>query len=250
MIPSPVVGDEQKAVCWTALALPIAVVATSLLVPIIPGLFADLGYGHLSAHMAQHILTMNFIAPIVAFGLLRYGPLGRISRRNPHEWGSWLGSWLALAVALQIGALWFWHAPGVFEWAMAGRWPGAFMHASLFLIALLFWVCVLDIDGHSRWKPIAALLVTGKLFCLLGALFVFAPRALYDMPFAHGYLSQAQGHSLAASTLADQQLAGLLMVAACPLTYIVAGVVIATRWILDLESEYPSESILRSAAGR
>jgi putative membrane protein len=239
VIPSPVVGDEQKAVCWTALALPIAVVATSLLVPIIPGLFADLGYGHLSAHMAQHILTMNLIAPIVAFGLLRYGPLGRISRRNPHE----PGSWLALAVALQIGALWFWHAPGVFEWAMAGRWPAAFMHASLFLIALLFWVCVLGIGGHARWKPIAALLITGKLFCLLGVLFVFAPRALYDMPFAHG-------HSLAPSTLADQQLAGLLMVAACPLTYIVAGVVIATRWILDLESEYPSETILRPAAGR
>ena len=246
MIPSAAVGDEQKAVGWTALALPIAVVATSLLLPIIPGLFADLGYGHLSAHMAQHILTMNFIAPIVAFGLLRYGPLGRISRRNPHE----PGSWLALAVVLQIGALWFWHAPGVFEWAMAGRLPAAFMHASLFLIALLFWVCVLGIDGHARWKPIAALLITGKLFCLLGVLLVFAPRALYDMPFAHGYLSQAHGHSLAASTLADQQLAGLLMVAACPLTYIVAGVVIAARWILDLEREDPGESILRPAAGR
>jgi putative membrane protein len=208
--------------------------------------FADLGYGHLSSHMAQHILTMNFIAPIVAFGLLRYGPLSRTSRRNPPEWGSWL----AFAVALQIVALWFWHAPGVFEWAMAGQMPAAIMHASLFLIALFFWACVLGIDGHARWKPIVAMLITGKLFCLLGVLFIFAPRMLYDMPIAHGHLAQAQGHSLAASTLADQQLAGLLMVAACPLTYIVAGVVIAARWVLDLEREDPNETILHPAAGR
>ena len=37
------------------------------------------------------------------------------------------------------------------------------------------------------------------------------------------------------SGLADQQLAGLLMITACPLTYVTAGVIIAARWVLELD---------------
>jgi cytochrome c oxidase assembly factor CtaG len=38
----------------------------------------------------------------------------------------------------------------------------------------------------------------------------------------------------AAPSLADQQLAGLLMIAACPLSYLLAGLVIASRMIKEL----------------
>lgn len=66
-----------------------------------------------------------------------------------------------------------------------------------------------------------ALLLTGKLACLLGALLIFAPRELYRL---HGLPS-----------LEDQQLAGLLMITACPLSYVVAGVAMAAQAIGDLE---------------
>src|SRR5690606_17201760 len=137
---------------------------------------------------------------------------------------------------LQIGALWGWHAPGVFERAMEEPWLTAAMHGSLFAVALFFWLCVLGIDGHERWKSIVALLATGKLFCLFGVLLIFAPRSLYDLQLAHF------GHAQATSSIVDQQLAGLLMVAACPLTYIVAGVVIAARWVLELEDGGEAQS--------
>jgi putative membrane protein len=36
--------------------------------------------------------------------------------------------------------------------------------------------------------------------------------------------------------LSDQQLAGLLMIAACPLSYLTAGVVLAAQMLADLGS--------------
>jgi putative membrane protein len=68
-----------------------------------------------------------------------------------------------------------------------------------------------------------------RLFCLLGAIFVFAPRPLFAH---HGGVS-----------LEDQQLAGLLMIVACPLTYVVAGTVIAARWVLALEGDRPGSYV-------
>lgn len=89
------------------------------------------------------------------------------------------------------------------------------MHGSLFLAALAFWVLLLDMMERSGWQAILGLLLTGKLACLLGALLIFAARPLYSD-----------------AALADQQLAGLLMITACPLSYIAAGVVIAARLIV------------------
>ena len=77
-----------------------------------------------------------------------------------------------------------------------------------------------------RWRAIAALLVTGKVFCLVGAIFTFAPRPL------------VQGLPLPLpEALADQQLAGLLMLAACPLTYVLAGIVVSVLWLAELTAE-------------
>jgi putative membrane protein len=73
-------------------------------------------------------------------------------------------------------------------------------------------------------------LVTGKFACLLGALLIFAPRDLYALPgLVFALCSSGE------SSLADQQLAGLLMVTACPLSFLTSGVAIAARMLSDLE---------------
>ena len=86
--------------------------------------------------------------------------------------------------------------------------------------ALSFWMLLLSLPDARRWHALPALLLTGKLVCLLAALLVFAPRALYGAGHAHGPLIAA---------LDDQHLAGLLMIAACPLSYLVAAVVITVQ---------------------
>jgi putative membrane protein len=62
---------------------------------------------------------------------------------------------------------------------------------------------------------------------LLGALFTFSPRLVYAAGMSGAHHSQIG--------LADQQLAGLMMIVACPLTYVLAAVVIASRWLFALE---------------
>ena len=75
--------------------------------------------------------------------------------------------------------------------------------------------------------------MTAKLFCLLGALLVLAPRPIYA---AHS----GPHHPVVPSgltALEDQQLAGLLMLAACALTYVAAGAIIAARWLRELVAQ-------------
>ena len=79
---------------------------------------------------------------------------------------------------------------------------------------------LLSLPDARRWHAIPALLLTGKLVCLLAVLLVFAPRALYGTAHAHGV-----------SALDDQHLAGLLMIAACPLSYLVAAIMITVALV-------------------
>jgi putative membrane protein len=88
----------------------------------------------------------------------------------------------------------------------------AVMLATLLAAAVCFWGGILLLAARSRWQAIVALLATGKLACLLGALLIFARRPL----FVH-------------ATMDDQQLAGLLMVVACPLSYVLVGVVLSAQ---------------------
>jgi putative membrane protein len=85
----------------------------------------------------------------------------------------------------------------------------------LFLSAVAFWRLILTLIGARRWHAVPVLLLTGKLSCLLAALLVFSPRVLYGPAFG----------------LDDQHLAGLLMISACPLSYLVAGVVLSVQLV-------------------
>jgi putative membrane protein len=175
--------------------------------------------GHLGQHMAVHVLLMNAVAPAAV--LLAVGSAGR-----PIAIG---GGWLLLATFLQIAMLWGWHAPPVLEAALNDFSLQLIMHSSLFGTASLFWFAILFQESAGRWRPIPALLVTSKLYCLLGALLIFAPRTVYpNIDLSHGQQLAAD------SALIDQQTAGLLMLIACPLTYVSAGIIIAAQWLREL----------------
>ena len=157
--------------------------------------------GTLSAHMAMHIALMNVVAPVVAIALVK-----RLRSLSSAAFWS--------IATLQIGMLWFWHLPAVQAAATTYSGGALLMHGSLFAVALLFWTGVLQMRGPGRWQTILGLIITGKLSCLLAALLIFSPRFLYT------------SHHHAAS-IEDQQLAGLLMITACPVSYVLAGIVIA-----------------------
>ncbi|WP_051379736.1 cytochrome c oxidase assembly protein [Bradyrhizobium murdochi] len=177
--------------------------------------------GHFSTHMVLHIASMNIIAPSVAALI--------ITRRHI---GGTRPIWLWTATFLQIVLLWTWHSPAVHDLLLRSQPAGLTFHATLLLAGLFFWLSLLTTSTTSRWQTIPALLLTGKLTCLLAALLIFAPRTLYG--FA-GHLAGAAEHFSLHHALEDQHLAGLLMVTACPLSYLVAAVIITVQLITRAE---------------
>ncbi len=178
--------------------------------------------GPLAGHMAEHIVLMNIAAPALALLLGHRGSVlpGASCR-------------LAAATAVQLALLWAWHAPAALAAAHASPFLHMLMQASLLGSALWFWLAVIAQAGNERWRSIAALLVTGKLFCFLGVLLTFAPRLLLG---AHEHGQSATGIErmpLVDRLLPDQQMAGLMMLAACPATYVLAAIVIMARWLDD-----------------
>jgi putative membrane protein len=169
--------------------------------------------GPQTRHMGGHIVSMNVAAPIfAAFLATQMRP-----RQSPPAL-LWLGT------LTQVSLVWVWHAPAVYNAAMASHELQFAMHGSLFLAALLFWWSLLTIRTTARWQGIPALLLTGKLVCLLAALIIFAPRLLYD---AANHLTNTAGHLSKIPALDDQHLAGLVMITACPLSYLGVAAAIA-----------------------
>ncbi|MFG1410686.1 cytochrome c oxidase assembly protein [Xanthobacter sp. VTT E-85241] len=173
--------------------------------------------GPISLQMVHHIGLMNVAAPLLAVALtpalasLAFPPLS-----------------LWLFGGAQMALLWTNHAPPVAR--AISQQPGLQLGATLALaaVAFLFWSAVLSASRERRWGAIAGLLVTGKLACLLGGLLIFATRDLYGLPgFAFAFCTAGP------STLEDQQLAGLLMITACPLSYVTAAVVLAAAALED-----------------
>lgn len=162
--------------------------------------------GPLSLHMSLHILAMNVAGPVLAALL--------VARFRPSAVGP---AWLWAAALAQIAALWGVHAPAVHGAAAASHALQASVYGILLLMSVSFWFSAL---AH-RWHAVAALLMSGKLVCFLAVLLVFAPRALYG---GHHYAGDVPA-------LADQQLAGLLMIAACPLSYLTAAIVITVQFV-------------------
>lgn len=184
------------------------------------GLGTLLKLGPISQHMLDHMALLGAAAPAGAWTLRRLLP--RVS-----------GWTLTAAAVVQIGLIWAWHLPPVLSAAVeTSATAHAAMTGSLYLAGLLFWCAIVGLAERSLWQAILALLVTGKLFCLFAAVLVFSPRLLYDV---HAVRAHHAAHA-ALSGLDDQQLAGLIMIAVCPLTYVAAGIAVAVRWFRSIET--------------
>ena len=170
--------------------------------------------GPLTELMLQHMVLMNLIVP------------GSIHVLRPIIPTTASRTW-PLATAVQLVLLWGWHSPSALEAATSNPMIMLAMSTSLTAGATWFWLAIYTTPAGGHWRSIFALLVTGKLFCLLGALLVFAPRSLFSA-IAHPHVFS--------ESLADQQMAGLVMLVVCPLIYITAGLVLASRWFLRMEA--------------
>lgn len=172
--------------------------------------------GVFSRHMIIHIALMAVAAPVFA----------SLLRKLCHSYTQPAGvATLGVVITLQAALFFAWHSPPGVGLAMRGPAGALLMQATLFFSALWFWRTVFNQTGKHLWRAIIALLLTGKLFCLIAVLLTFAPRVLYDVTAINTPMT---------IELADQQLAGLLMITICPITYVLAAIVLISRWFQRL----------------
>jgi len=175
-----------------------------------------------AAHMTEHELLMLVAAPLMvlaeplAIMLWAFSPtgrraLGRASAAAPVAlpW-AWLTAPIT-ATAIQAVALWLWHAPVLFDLALAHEGWHAAQHLSFLVSALFFWTAMLGRRGSqssaSAARAVAAfcLFATSILSGGLGALMAFS-----QSPWYAGYAALGMA-PLGLTPAEDQQLAGLIM---------------------------------------
>lgn len=195
---------------------PISLAASAVL--LLLAVFYVAASGALSRHMILHIALMTGLAPLIVHLFLK---------RTPARAPVTRGSNLLTATALQLLLFFIWHSPRGMSMAMESLVGQVVMQASLLAAAIWFWYCIMTYPRGNVWPAAVSLLVTGKLFCLVAIVLVFAPGLFSGV----GHMA---GHG--AASLADQQLAGLLMIAACPIAYMMTALALIARWMRSLQA--------------
>jgi cytochrome c oxidase assembly factor CtaG len=184
-------------------------------------------------HMIEHEIVMAISAPLLAIsrpiGTLLWSlpkrvriASGRFLRR-PKVDAAW--QWLSAgrnATLLHGVAIWAWHAPLLFDAAVANVAVHRLQHLSFLLTAILFWWSVFrrGESGVGAWHLFITMLHTS----VLGALMTLAPRVLYEA-------QTAASAEWGLTALEDQQLAGLIMWVPAGPIYAGAALTLATIWI-------------------
>ena len=130
-------------------------------------------------------------------------------------------------------ALWFWHLPGPYGWALVNEFVHAGEHLCFFVTSLMFWSLVLEPVGRSRRLGYAGALLFVATFGiengLLGALLTFSGRPLYK-----AYFTTTAAWGL--TPLEDQQIGGLGMWIPASLIHLTTLGVLLVAWLRSTEN--------------
>lgn len=190
-----------------------------------------------SAHMVQHETMMLIAAPLCVLGrpatvwlwalprsarvaigsLVRTRAFGAVWRTLTAPLVAWL---------LHAAALWAWHAPVLFEAALANPAVHTLQHASFLVTALLFWQAICSEHSRQRDSGRAMLLLFTTMIhtSALGALITLAPALWYP-----SYVEPTS--TLGLDPLRDQQLGGLIMWVPGALAYLIGALAVCARWL-------------------
>lgn len=210
----------------------------------------------LSAHMVQHVVLIVVAAPLLACGRpglpimlalpsslqrrLRAAPVLRLSRIVRRVVAN-----APMVGVLGAAALWAWHLPEPYDWALRSEVGHRLEHLSFLATALLFWAVV--VPRRSRYRnqaaAIALTFATGLQSAALGAILVFATQPLYP---AHERRAVAWGMN----PLADQQLAGVIMWVPMGGLYIAIIATLFLGWMKEMDRRLPPREVAAEARER
>ncbi|MDQ6798165.1 MAG: cytochrome c oxidase assembly protein [Actinomycetota bacterium] len=215
----------------------------ALAVALLPPLAARTDHS-LTAHMIQHVLLLVVAAPLLALGAplptlvwalpdrwRRRVSAGwrRLLRSHSAHWLVWAGGAL-VAESLVMAA---WHLPGAYRAALHHDDLHVLEHASFVATAVVFAWAVGVGSARRHGSAVAIVFAAALPGSALGAALTLAARPWYDE-----YPS-----------LADQQMAGVVMWAFAGVAYVVAAACLFGVWLNGLERETPGRPLV-PAVGR
>jgi putative membrane protein len=178
----------------------------------------EAGENSFTLHMIEHELLMLIAAPLLVLSrpletMLWAWPAGFRKALGAFFHGTGMrATWQFLsgavtATVLQAAALWLWHAPTLFELALAYEGWHITQHLSFLISALLFWSAMFHSRqaAGGRGLAVLCLFATSVISGALGALMAFSQSPWYPR---YAMLGLAP---FGLSPVEDQQLAGLLM---------------------------------------
>ena len=185
----------------------------------------------LSAHMIQHVILIAAAPPLLLAGRPEVAFVWAMPRRARRAtarsslFRAMRGVAQALnrptlAAAAHGAAMWIWHAPALFDAAIADETLHTLEHVTFVATALWFWHAVMSarapvVVGSALVGTLIAMIMSG----FLGALLSFAPVPLYA-----AYNRGLFGFDV----VEDQQLAGLIMWVPAGLSYLAAALRLGT----------------------
>ncbi len=194
-----------------------------------------------SAHMAQHLLLVLGVPPLLLAGLPEK-PLRRLLER--HKSLSRLERGLSLPLVawlLGIGVMWVWHLPVLYEATLKNESVHILEHLSFLVASTVFWWPILTPLVERRYRPLPSMLYlfgAALSSSALGIFLTFAPPGIYPT-YLHptdtlGILNMLR-NDWGLTPALDQQLGGLSMwVVASPVYLAGVGIVLA-RWHIETE---------------
>jgi putative membrane protein len=192
----------------------------------------------LFAHMVQHELLMVVAAPLLVLSAPLIAALWvfpdrlrlRLSaavRQRPivMVWG--LVTAPLAVFLLHALALWIWHLPALYEYALEHESAHVVEHLCFIGTATLFWWGI----AHGRYgrlgygAAVVYAFATAVHSGVLGALLTLSPRAWYP--------HYSEPHAAGLTPLEDQQLAGLLMWIPAGLAVAAGGLALFAAWLRE-----------------
>jgi putative membrane protein len=185
----------------------------------------------LSAHMAQHVVLMTVVAPLVVLGrpwprmwlpfplAARRSVGGALSRSPSFRRSAGFLKRPPVALAVQSAMIGVWHVPQLYDAAARNEWIHVAEHVCFVAPALVFWGALLDappvrarIDHLHRAIWFAAAMIPSWILAIVLA---FASAPIYT----------------AYPSLTDQQVAAGVMWVPGSLTLFVAAFAAFYRWL-------------------
>jgi cytochrome c oxidase assembly factor CtaG len=189
-------------------------------------------------HMIEHELIMLLATLLLVLshsaGILTWGLPLPLRRLLGGRWKRPIATmWRRLtepvtATIVQALVMWTWHAPALFDRALADPAWHIAQHMSFVLASLLFWSAMLG-SRHGFLLSAACLFLTTLVEGALGAL-----MALSTSPWYSAYAAMGLS-GIGLDPVTDQQLAGLIMWIPGGVVHAGAALALVYRWLATSE---------------